>query len=241
MIVDLVATGKRVGVTANNHKVIGELLEKTASVAQERGIQVVIGQRPGKNDDPHMARGHPPQEPRRGTQTASTTARSTWSVALPGFGRETTWSGASTCSSSTRPARCPWPTLLPPLRAPPTLCCSAIRNSSTSRFRGRTRLGQSVPALAHLLNGEQVIARPPRPLSRRHVAPAPENLCLYVRGVLFRTSARPSRPRFSRPRRGTTVRRSRHPIPLRVARGPFQRLTGGGRRRSRWLCASCSL
>ena len=52
MIVDLVATGKRVGVTANNHKVIGELLEKTASVAQERGIQIVIGQRPGKNDDP---------------------------------------------------------------------------------------------------------------------------------------------------------------------------------------------
>ena len=49
MIVDLVAAGKRVGVTANSHKVIGELLEKTAGVAQERGVQVAIGQRPGRD------------------------------------------------------------------------------------------------------------------------------------------------------------------------------------------------
>ena len=49
MIVDLVAAGKRVGVTANSHKVIGELLEKAASVAQERGVPITIGQR--TNDD----------------------------------------------------------------------------------------------------------------------------------------------------------------------------------------------
>ena len=49
MIVDLVAAGKRVGVTANSHKVIGELLEKTASAARERGVAVGIGQRPGKD------------------------------------------------------------------------------------------------------------------------------------------------------------------------------------------------
>ena len=45
MIVDLVEAGKRVGVTANSHKVIGELLEKTARVARERGVLVRIGQR----------------------------------------------------------------------------------------------------------------------------------------------------------------------------------------------------
>ena len=45
MIVDLVADGRRVGVTANSHKVIGALLEKVAGVAQERGIAVRIGQR----------------------------------------------------------------------------------------------------------------------------------------------------------------------------------------------------
>ena len=45
MIVDLVQAGKRVGVTANSHKVIGELLEKTARLAGERGTHVRIGQR----------------------------------------------------------------------------------------------------------------------------------------------------------------------------------------------------
>ena len=45
MIVDLVEAGKSVGVTANSHKVIGELLEKTARVAGERGVHVRIGQR----------------------------------------------------------------------------------------------------------------------------------------------------------------------------------------------------
>ena len=47
MIVDLVAAGKRVGVTANSHKVIGELLEKAAKVASDRGAAVRIGQRSG--------------------------------------------------------------------------------------------------------------------------------------------------------------------------------------------------
>ena len=50
MIVDLVEAGKRVGVTANSHKVIGELLEKTARVAEARGSDVRIGQR--INDKP---------------------------------------------------------------------------------------------------------------------------------------------------------------------------------------------
>ena len=45
MIVDLVAAGKRVGVTANSHKVIGELLDKVDKVARERAVPFLIGQR----------------------------------------------------------------------------------------------------------------------------------------------------------------------------------------------------
>ena len=45
MIVDLVEQGKRIGVTANSHKVIGELLAKAAEVAEKRGVPVKIGQR----------------------------------------------------------------------------------------------------------------------------------------------------------------------------------------------------
>ena len=50
MIVDLVNEGWRVGVTANSHKVIGELLAKVAEAADERGVRVRIGQR--SNDEP---------------------------------------------------------------------------------------------------------------------------------------------------------------------------------------------
>ena len=53
MIVDLVATGRRIGVTANSHKVIGGLLEKVATVADERGLTVAIGQR--SNQQPPFA------------------------------------------------------------------------------------------------------------------------------------------------------------------------------------------
>ena len=45
MIVDLVAEGNRIGVTANSHKVIGELLTKVTKNAADRGIGVAIGQR----------------------------------------------------------------------------------------------------------------------------------------------------------------------------------------------------
>ena len=37
--------GKRIGVTANSHKVIGDLLAKVARVAGQRGVAVAIGQR----------------------------------------------------------------------------------------------------------------------------------------------------------------------------------------------------
>ena len=45
MVVELVSEGKQIGITANSHKVIGELLKKVADKASERGISVAIGQR----------------------------------------------------------------------------------------------------------------------------------------------------------------------------------------------------
>ncbi|MYH41193.1 MAG: TM0106 family RecB-like putative nuclease [Chloroflexi bacterium] len=50
MIVDLVEDGHRVGVTANSHKVIGELLSKVERAAEGRGVSLEIGQR--SNDEP---------------------------------------------------------------------------------------------------------------------------------------------------------------------------------------------
>ena len=51
MIVDLVAAGKRVGVTANSHKVIGNMLEKVAKVAENKGVTAEIAQRVGSEGD----------------------------------------------------------------------------------------------------------------------------------------------------------------------------------------------
>ena len=55
MIVDLVEEGKKVGVTANSHKVIGELLAKVADVAEVCGVDVKIGQVPASGDKPTFA------------------------------------------------------------------------------------------------------------------------------------------------------------------------------------------
>ena len=52
MIVDLVVTGRKVAVTSNSHKVIGNLLAKVAERAAERGIVVRIGQKPASDEDP---------------------------------------------------------------------------------------------------------------------------------------------------------------------------------------------
>jgi len=47
MIVDLVAAGRRVGVTANGHRVIGSLLDKVVAAGARRGVTVRVGQKPG--------------------------------------------------------------------------------------------------------------------------------------------------------------------------------------------------
>ncbi len=81
MIVDLAAAGKRVGVTATSHKVIGQLLEKTAEAAAKRGVAVRIGQRHSQDEPPHLPTLSPSyplgRRISRFPMLASTTTRST--------------------------------------------------------------------------------------------------------------------------------------------------------------------
>ncbi len=51
MIVDLVERKRRVGVTANSHKVIAHLLHCVVEAAEKRGVRVRIGQKPGEDGD----------------------------------------------------------------------------------------------------------------------------------------------------------------------------------------------
>jgi uncharacterized protein len=50
-IVELVRRGQKVGVTANSHKVIGNLLDSVAERAAERGVKVRIGQKTDMSGD----------------------------------------------------------------------------------------------------------------------------------------------------------------------------------------------
>jgi predicted RecB family nuclease len=52
MIVALVAAGKRIGVTANSHKVIGNALDAIDRAARKTGVPVRIGQRHGNDEKP---------------------------------------------------------------------------------------------------------------------------------------------------------------------------------------------
>ena len=52
MVVELVREGRRVGVTANSHKVIGNLLDAIDKAAKKAGVPIRIGQKPGQNEPP---------------------------------------------------------------------------------------------------------------------------------------------------------------------------------------------
>jgi uncharacterized protein len=52
MIVELVRRGRKVGVTANSHKVIGNALDAIDVAARELGVRARIGQKPGQGEGP---------------------------------------------------------------------------------------------------------------------------------------------------------------------------------------------
>ena len=125
MIIDLVAEGRRVGVTANSHKVIGALLEKVAGVAEERRVAVRVGQRtddePPFDDTMHLK-----------SNDAARNAVVYGDVNVVG-GTTWLWSREDMTPSQRLPA----------LTA---LSSSATRSSLTSHFKGRTLPGRSAPS-----------------------------------------------------------------------------------------------
>ena len=146
MILAAVRAGKRVGVTATSHKVIDNLLERSPEAAEEAAGDR-LAWRHKCDDDPEAGPGRHPalRRQRRGPggrsrpATVKVVGGTAWLWARPGV------RGArSTSSSSTRPARCPWPTRWPsPARPEP----GAARRPAAARAahqghppRGRRRL-----------------------------------------------------------------------------------------------------
>ena len=158
MILDLVAQGRKVGVTANSHKVIGKLLDDVAVAARSDPRfaegRPRIGQKPGQDSEPTCgeARSLPKNADVR--DALWTTARWTSSAAPPGSGRATSWRIAWTSSSSTRPASSRWPTrsrCQPPRRS---LVLLGDPQQLDQPTQGTHPPGADRSALAHLLGDE---------------------------------------------------------------------------------------
>ena len=126
LIRELLDAGLRVGVTAQSHAVVLNLLDEVGRPAWHKdGANVEEGDEADERDRPSSATR--PTTPRSGRPSRA--ERRPSSGAPPGCGRATTWSMPSTCSSSTRQASSRWPTPWPWRRPRARSSCSATRNS----------------------------------------------------------------------------------------------------------------
>ena len=256
MILALVAAGKTVGVTANSHKVIGNVLDAVVAAAKETGARtatggrIVIGQKPARRRGPRRApmpsRSGDARDDRGRARGRDAPRRRGHGLALV---RRPPWRGASTSSSSTRPASSasptPWPSRPPAARS----CCSATPSSSTSPSRGATRPAPS---------GAPSPISSPAPRASRRTPPcrpsaassssgpgasiprsAPTRASSSTRPSCARSTASSARRSRPRPRRAgrrcppvpirRPRRRQRHPLAARRARRQRHDVDRGGR------------
>ena len=109
MILDLVGAGKRVGVTAQSHKTISNLLEAVVEAASEERVVVRILQKADADDSATSRASAAPAS--NADVAAALSAGTVDVVAGTGwlFARQSSMAPSTSCSS-TRPARCRWPT-----------------------------------------------------------------------------------------------------------------------------------
>ena len=156
MICALVQAGKTVGVTANSHKVIRNLLDMVVKAAAEMDVDVRCIQKPSETeaDQPRL---------RFAESNADLLRRIGNSVECGrrhGLALGVARCGAtlSMCCSSTRRLKWRWRTFLRYHRPQPVSCCSAIRSSSISLCKAATLKAPTFRRLHHILGEEQTIA-----------------------------------------------------------------------------------
>ncbi len=132
MICALVQAGKTVGVTANSHKVIRNLLDAVVTAADEMGVDVQCMQKPAEKRTTFTVCA---SQPRHLNCWVPSATAFTSAVAPRGSGLRSTPPKPSMCSLSMKRRR--WRLLMcwPSLRRHPPSCCSGIRSSLTSPCR----------------------------------------------------------------------------------------------------------
>ena len=163
-ILELIAQGRTVGITGPSHAVIHNLIDEVCEHAAERGMRCASVSGPIRTTP--ICIQTRTDEPRQAERRAPT-VNWTWRPAPAGCGPASSSQAASTRCSSTRRARCRWPTSWRWPARPGTSSCWAIPSNSPSRARRRIRRGGRVGAGAHP-------GRPRDDARRRGAAPGPD-------------------------------------------------------------------
>ena len=178
MICALVAAGRKVGVTANSHKVIRNLLDEVAKAAGEAGVDLQCVQKPAEGEADRAA-----VRCRREAMTRFS-MRSARKEASParrrGSGRGPTRQASVDVLFIDEAAQMSLANVLAVSQAARSVVLLGDPQQLDQPMQGSHPEGTDVSALHHLLHGEQTIQRRPRPLPRRDVAAAPLDLRLHV-------------------------------------------------------------
>ena len=154
MICELVRRGKTVGITANSHKVIRNLIDAVIKAADELGVDLQCCHKADEVEDPqHRLSFAKSNEDLfaalRGR--ASVGGGTAWLWSRPDASRR------STCCSSTRPRRCRSPMCWRCRRRRRRSCCIGDPQQLDQPMQGSHPEGTDVSALDHILGGEQTI------------------------------------------------------------------------------------
>ena len=198
MIVDLAAEGTRIGVTANSHKVIGELLTKVTKNAASRGIGVTVGQRtncqPASTAFTHF-KSNPQAQQALAGGSVDVVGATTWLWAREDMADSVdvlVIDEAGQMSLADAIAASPCAESLVLLGDPQQL---------DQPLKGVHPPGSECSVLAHLLHCNRVMPDHLGLFPRPHLEAAPSDLRVHLRSVLRRTPAAPSGPRQPRSRR----------------------------------------
>ena len=210
MICRALAAGEGVGITANSHKVIGNLLQ--ARSADAAGVErrrpapssAATPSRSSSDDRVTAARTPPTSRAQLADGRRTSPPGTAWLWSRP------RWPTPSTCCSSTRPARCRSPTSSPIARA--------AREPRAARRPAAARpAAQGHPPARRRAFGARAPARRarddaagPRPVPRDDLAPAPGALRRFTSEVFYDGRLEPEahlvRPAADRRRTGSTAR-----------------------------------
>ena len=230
MVCTLLAAGKRVGITATSHKVIGNFLKAVLDAAEIEGVSVLPVQKGDVGevlDDPRVTRGKDATDVRARLDDgrANVAAGTTWLWASPKMAESVDVLFVDEAGQISLA------NVVAIARATENLVLLGDPQQLDQPLQGSHPPGADRSALAHVL-GDSATMPPTQGLFlestwRLH----PGAVRLHVRGVL----RRPARAAAG-PRDATTRHAESRPLPARVLhapadRGRRQRVPGGGGRR----------